>query len=144
MGWTIPTFTNGETSGVTAGLNALAADLVLLNASPQLNSVAATPLVGVAPALSSPNFLLDVNYQSRTTTTGGIASFTFGAAFPNGVVAVVAMPADGTGNGTTFDFIQGDTTLSGFAVQCHYLNSGNYVVAPSGYVTVGMWIAVGF
>jgi hypothetical protein len=148
MGWTTPpTFTAGETSGLTAALNVVSGDLVALNSSPQLNSITTSPLAGgSAPSLNAPNFLLDVNYQQQAVAgSGGQATFNFGATFPNGVLTVVAMPSDGTSVlGLTVNLVRGSVTTSQFTVSAYYLNSGNYVVVPNATSISVSWIAVGW
>ena len=148
MGWiTPPTFTSGETSGLTAALNVVSGDLVALNSSPQLNSITTSPLYGgSAPSLNAPNFKLDVNYQSQPVSgSGGQATFAFGQTF-SGVLTVIAMPADGTGSlGLTVNLVRGSVSATNFTVSAYYWTSGgNYVVVPNGFGVSVSWIAMGW
>ena len=72
--------------------------LAVLNSYVGLNATS-TPIVGTAPATTAPNFLIQAGQISGTTGAGGGMTGTFPVAFPNGLLAVVAIPSNGSSAG---------------------------------------------
>jgi hypothetical protein len=145
MAWAIPPVFSVGTGLSHVPLQLISSDLTELNASPQIASVAASPLVGVAPSVEQPNFLLDLNYQRQITNSSGLATFNFGAAFPNGVLIVVPVAGAATVPlGLRPCLSPLTVTLSTFSCICYCAGASNtYVIAASIAVTI-QWIAIGF
>ncbi len=147
MGWALPSFNVGMTGGTAAALNQCVADLELLAATPQINSIGgayppsgSVAQVGTPPSIDQPNYLIDIGSQTNTCNASGVAGFSFTAPFPNGVLAVFCQPADASGQGNYVELLPENTTKATF--QCQVYNSGG--LRARGYSVTVTWIAFGF
>lgn len=98
-------------------------------------------VVTAPPALTAAAFKIQAGSTVGVVGANGALTVAFPAAFPNGVLTIIATAGDNTAAFATARVNQPATTLSGFTVEC--ITTANIDVANGSTVRLN-WIAVGW